>query len=33
MTAAIGKLLFAEDAAYEGNDIFRCTADNGIFLH
>ena len=30
MTATIGKLLFTEDGVYEGNDIFRCTADNGI---
>jgi DDE family transposase len=27
---AIGKL-FADDGAYEGNDIFRCLADKGIF--
>ncbi len=27
---SIGKL-FADDGAYDGNDIFRCLADNGIF--
>ncbi len=26
---AIGKL-FADDGAYDGNDVFRCLADNGI---
>ena len=29
MTSAIGKL-FADDGAYEGNDIFRYLSDNGI---
>jgi hypothetical protein len=27
----IGKL-FADDGAYEGSDIFRCLADNGIYF-
>jgi hypothetical protein len=29
MNAAIGKL-FADDGAYDGNDVFRCLAENGI---
>ena len=27
----IGKL-FADDGAYDGNDIFRCISDNGIYI-
>ena len=27
---AIGKLLFADDGAYDDNDIFRYLSDNGI---